>query len=348
MGHYQPDIEQDSRRQAASHYYPLIGLYDSADPDVLDCQCLLMKLSGIDGVIIDWYGLDDHLDYAINHRNTLQMIEAIKRCGLKFAVCYEDSTLPGLISAGKVKESESVEHAREMIKWVDSHWFQDASYVKLDGRPLFLVFGNGYYQGDQWNQILNGIAPKPLLITEAHQRGGSVGAFDWPHPEGAGAGWEREMNLFYEQSKSWQQSVPVSFPRFHDIYEQAGVHKSWGEIPDDNGKTFEKTLEHALKSSANLVQIATWNDWGEGTQIEPSIEFGYRDLEAVQRIRRPSASPHRPYTANDLRLPIDLLMLEKRSSDGTKIELDKAKSLLMAGSTHEAGEILAALRGTAK
>src|SRR5580700_6388963 len=66
MGHYDPDIEKEGRRPAASHYYPLIGLYDSSDPDVLDCQCLLMKLSGIDGVIIDWYGTDDYLDYAVN------------------------------------------------------------------------------------------------------------------------------------------------------------------------------------------------------------------------------------------------------------------------------------------
>jgi len=26
-----------------------------------------------------------------------------------------------------------------------------------------------------------------------------------------------------------------------------------------------------------MVQIATWNDWGEGTGIEPTAEFGYRD-----------------------------------------------------------------------
>jgi hypothetical protein len=31
----------------------------------------------------------------------------------------------------------------------------------------------------------------------------------------------------------------------------------------------------------SIIQIATWNDWGEGTVVEPSREFGYRDLELV-------------------------------------------------------------------
>jgi hypothetical protein len=343
MGRNQPDIEKDGRRQAASHYYPLIGLYDSSDPDVLDCQCLLMKLSGIDGVIIDWYGTDDHLDYAINHRNALSMIQAVKRCGLKFAICYEDSTVPGLIDAGIFKAMDAVAHSRDMMKWVNENWFRDDAYVKVDGGPVLLVFGNGYYQDGQWDGIFDGLTIKPLLFTEAHQRAGSVGAFDWPHPEGGAAGSARETDQFYAQSRDWSQSIAVAYPRFHDIYEQAGVHKSWGEIPDDNGKTFETTLNRALKSSAKIVQIATWNDWGEGTQIEPSVDFGYRDLEIIQRISRDIPASRFPYTAEDLRLPVKLLKLEKQNTEDTKVKLDRARKLLMSGRAHEAGIILAAI-----
>ena len=340
MGKFQPDVEIDGRREAASHYYPLIGLYDSSDPEVLDCQCLLMKLSGIDGVIIDWYGLDDHLDYAINHRNTLSMVQAVKRSGLKFAICYEDSTVTGLIAANKLKAVDAVNHTHDTMKWLNDHWFQDDAYVKVDGKPVFLVFGNGYFQDDQWNAILAGLAAKPLLFTEAHQRAGSVGAFDWPHPEHGAVGSKREMDRFYEQSHNWLQSIPAAYPRFHDIYDQAGVHKSWGDIPDGSGKTFEATLERALTSNSRIVQIATWNDWGEGTQIEPSAEFGYRDLEAVQRVRNQLLPSRLPYSPADLRLPVRLLILEKRNTAGAKARLDQAKSMLTAGNTQEAGKII--------
>ena len=31
-----------------------------------------------------------------------------------------------------------------------------------------------------------------------------------------------------------------------------------------------------------MVQLITWNDYGEGTMIEPTMEFGYTMLEHVQ------------------------------------------------------------------
>ena len=58
--------------------------------------------------------------------------------------------------------------------------------------------------------------------------------------------------------------MAVAYPRFHDIYEQAKVHPSWGTIDDNGGKTFALTLERALRSGLPLVQISTWNDWGKG------------------------------------------------------------------------------------
>src|SRR5579863_7252057 len=56
MNHFNPDVINPTNGQAeiASWYYPLIGPYDSADPAVLEYHVLLMKLGGIDGVIVDW------------------------------------------------------------------------------------------------------------------------------------------------------------------------------------------------------------------------------------------------------------------------------------------------------
>src|SRR3569833_786465 len=83
MNHYHPQHIVNGQNEAASHYHPLMGLYDSGDPDAVECHALLMKFAGIDGVLIDWYGMTDYLDYGLNHRNTLQMIAAVKKAGLK-------------------------------------------------------------------------------------------------------------------------------------------------------------------------------------------------------------------------------------------------------------------------
>jgi len=108
----------DGRRKIAAHYYPEIGPYDSADDAVLEYQLLLMKLAGIDGVIVDWYGRTDHFDYALLHANTVKLAEYTQRLGLKFAVCYEDQTIPKLVAGGKVDSSAVVDHAVGEIKWL--------------------------------------------------------------------------------------------------------------------------------------------------------------------------------------------------------------------------------------
>ena len=136
--------------------------------------------------------------------------------------------------------------------------------------------------------------------------------------------------------------MPVAFPRFHDIYQEAGVHASWGSIPDDGGRTFTTTLDRALKSGAPFVQIATWNDWGEGTMAEPSVEFGYRDLETVQGIRRAAGPTAFSFTPEDLRLPYRLLLLRGRQAGRPqlKAELDTVADLLAAGAVSKAREAL--------
>ena len=53
MNRYHPDQLTNGQPEIASHYTPLIGLYDSSDPDVLRCQVMQMKLAGIDGIAVD-------------------------------------------------------------------------------------------------------------------------------------------------------------------------------------------------------------------------------------------------------------------------------------------------------
>ena len=66
MTNNDPDlIDLQGNRDIASHYYPLIGPYSSADPDLQEYHFLLMKLSGVDGVIFDWYGSQDIYDYGL-------------------------------------------------------------------------------------------------------------------------------------------------------------------------------------------------------------------------------------------------------------------------------------------
>src|SRR5450432_1591323 len=84
-------IGPNGERQIASNYYPLIGPYDSSDPYVIEYHMLLMKLSGIDGVIVDWYGTNGTNGDKTPLLNASNAIVAkAGNFGLKFGVTLED------------------------------------------------------------------------------------------------------------------------------------------------------------------------------------------------------------------------------------------------------------------
>jgi hypothetical protein len=336
MNVYNPDQMTGGRRKIASHYYPLIGPYDSGDPHVLEYHVLLMKLAGIDGVIIDWYGLQNFRDYSTLHRNTQRLVDQLTRLGMKFAICYEDQTIPALVEAAKIPAATQVRHAVHEIDWMAEHWFPLRNYVRLDDQPVLLSFGGSGLSDPEWKQCLGRLESPVSYFSEHHRRAAAVGAFDWPVPrEGL-----RAVERFRKESRAWPQSIPVAFPRFVDIYAEAKVHDSWGRIEDQEGATFQITLELALATGSAFVQIATWNDWGEGTSVEPSVEFGYRDLEVLQARRRKHIDPHFSPTAEDLRIPRRLLELRRTAESRGSQQLDTVANALASGKLETARSAL--------
>ena len=328
MNKYDPNVVRDDRRAIASKYYPTIGPYDSGDPHVLEYHLLLMKIAGIDGVIIDWYGIRDLWDYGIIHRNTGLLIEQARSHGLKVAICYEDKTIPNLVKENRIAAGERVSHAVEVIDWLGKHWFSMEHYVRVGGKPLLMSFGDGGLDDAEWSKCLAETTGSVAYFSEHNRRSAAVGGYDWPIPKEGLASIER----FRRQSKDWPQRIPAAYPRFDDIYAEAGTGANLGQIPDRDGATFRSSLQASQKMAAPAVQLVTWNDWGEGTMIEPSREYGTRDLETVQQYRRRHVEPGFAAAAADLAFPRRLFELRRTitAADGRQ-QLDRVAELLREG-----------------
>jgi len=350
MNRFDPDRPAPKGQlRAASHDEPLLGFYDSSDPAVLECQVLMMKLAGLDGVIVDWYGHRDFNDYALIHRNTLKLIPWLKRAGLRFAVCYEDQSVGAMARGGFLAPGAATAHGREVMGWLARNWFRETNYLKLDGRPVLLVFGPQFFEREAWQTMLRDIEPRPLWFALPHLAGqaGADGRFGWPPVSGGRVipphEWRAYLDRLYAADAAPGRRVAVAFPGFRDVYQEAGLHDSYGRIDYRDGRTFEETLDRALESDARLVQIATWNDYGEGTTIEPARRYGFSYLEALQRRRRKDAGF--AFTSADLRLPLRLRELRadpKRGRDHADA-LDAVSRLLFAGRCQAARARLAEL-----
>jgi hypothetical protein len=292
------DKADPSKGELATHDRPLLGPYDSSDPAVISTQVALMKAAGIDGAIIDWNGPDGFADYVMIHRNTTLLIAELKKAGLKFALCVEDNPGHRFMKERKLTREQATLQIAASFAWVDTHWLTDPAYVRLSGRPLLMIFGPQYLGEAEWSAIRPTLKQNPLTLALPHlsRRPGIDGAFAWiPVSDGKAVAadvWTKELaTLYVGESKAGRPLVAVAFPGYHDYYAQAGAGKSYGSIGHRDGRTFAESFDQAMRSGAPFVQIATWNDYGEGTGIEPTAERGTRDLEVIVRRLRPDADP---------------------------------------------------------
>lgn len=259
----------------ASWYHPLTGAYASDDATLLDYQCLLMKYAGIDGVMVDWYGTQQKNDYPQNEANTKALLKAIEKAELKMAIVYEDATLDGLDENGKQIQ------ARADMQYLNSQYFMSKSYVTVDGRPLLLCFGPQQLTSPKgWNFAFATLAAKPLFIV---LNGFSNQANDGKYANAQGEFLWVNPNPTYSDAKNFSLYIAGAMPGFHDHYKESGQGNGYTSYDREGGALLQRQLETARKAGLEWLQISTWNDYGEGTIIEPTTEFKYQYLEIVQR-----------------------------------------------------------------
>ena len=297
---------QDGR--VAAHRTPLIGPYDSADEEVADLHMRLIKQTGAHGVILNWYGITNNNDYAKLKRAADVIIPAAVRADLTWSLCYEDRTFEG------VPTSQWPEQLRADMEYVRDAYIGAHGGVLRDpasGRPIFIVFGPMQITTPAtWAAAFEAAFPsavdRPYVLgldgpnTPAILGGARVlpdGDFHWP---GGTALFDHVttpailddfFTSFYTAAAAnhFTPTMGVAFPRYQDYYYQGSAPGAtpqpyWGvNVSDLSGRTFAIGISLATTGGADLIQVATWNDWQEGTSIEPSAEEGFRWLLELQQ-----------------------------------------------------------------
>ncbi len=197
--------------------------------------------------------------------------------------------------------------------WLKTNCFADRSYLKISDRPVLLVFGPQHLRAKSWQQLKQNAAVELFALPHLNQDAKFDGAFGWPPVHGGETinrqTWEGYLDIL-ESRSSKEKIISIAFPGFKDIYRQANVGPSYGFIDSEKGNTFKSTFNRAQKDSSLLIQIATWNDFGEGTNIEPTHEYGLAYLEYIQR----QTDSHHDFQPEDLTIPLTLYQLRKSHS----------------------------------
>ena len=297
--------------RVAAHYTPLVGPYDSKDVDVIDLHLDLMKQAGIDGIALNFYGISGLRDYGKLLLASDAIVERAVAKNMTYTMCLEDRTL----------FDENLTDEQKVQRLIDDWTYIRDEYInKLggvvrrasDNRPVFMVFGpDKVKERALWDQVLNtvftNVSERPYLQGTdlangrvPEDRAMSIapdGNYLWP-------GWQlfgqstttTQMisdfnNQFYSRaaSQGWEPVIGGAWPRFRDYYTEGSAPGStpqswWGQhVQDLNGATFEQCFADAEAAGAEFVQLVTWNDIQEGTQIEPTYEEGFKWLLSLQQ-----------------------------------------------------------------
>ncbi|WP_197526733.1 glycoside hydrolase family 71/99-like protein [Botrimarina colliarenosi] len=317
-------VDETGKRQIASHYYPLIGPYASRDADVIEYHLLLMKLSGVDGLLIDWYGqqgTNGDINNLLTSSNAV--VDRVDNVGLDFGVVMED------------RFSANLNQGKANVAYLRDHYFNQPNYIRLgaEQKPLLPVFGPiTFQQESDWTQVLAQAGEPVDLLTlwyeSADAGSNAAGEYAWIYEDAAQDNHLTHQRNFY-RIRAPQQGVAggVAYPGFDDYYVEGGVGNVVPfEIPHDGGQTLDALLSLATTYANNVdfVQLATFNDFGEGTMFEPTIETGFEYLKKVQQFTGVA------YGEEELRLVHRLYLARKKYAGDAAIEgeLDTVSDLL--------------------
>ena len=193
-------VDATGKRQIASHYYPKIGPYASRDADVIEYHLLLMKFSGVDGVMIDWYGVqgtNGDIGNLLTSSNAL--VDKVDDFGLGFSVVMED------------RFSANIDQATANVAYLRDNYFNKPNYMRLGEAqdPLVGVFGPiTFQQPAQWTQILAQAGEPVDFVTLWYESGeagtNADGEYAWIYEE------ENLDNHLTHQSNFYRLRAPTS------------------------------------------------------------------------------------------------------------------------------------------
>jgi hypothetical protein len=259
-----------------------------------------MMSRGIDGALLDWGGqaagtgaVDQHStdSTAVNAGNLLLVMQTAEATQgqFTFAVIEDEGIRACAAQAG----CDVTLALLSDLDFLAVHYFDSPAYQKIGGRPVVYFFGtDGYAMAAGktigWATVYAQAQKNPLFVFE--NAGGfthlaSDGAYCWVTPTPIGSypgsdpfGTKGFLPYFYQQA--------VMHPTLHTI---ASAYKGFDDNVVDGwgggrryagqqcGKTWLDTLAAAgtFYSSAHqleALQIPTWDDYEEGTEIETGIE----------------------------------------------------------------------------
>ncbi|HKN45799.1 MAG TPA: hypothetical protein VJW23_17935, partial [Propionibacteriaceae bacterium] len=226
----------------ATHYMPSLGKYDSSDSRVLATHVAQARYAGLNAFISSYWG-----GGTPTARRLPLLLDAAGRQGFHVAAYYEPESLPSPPSDSLLRQDFDLLY--ELTA--------QPAWLRVAGKPVLFVYNIGSEAS----------CPAVSRLLAANQGRFYLNLKVFP-------GY-RDCP---KQPDSWHQYVPADSYDQQDTYSATvspGFFKFDELVPRlrRDPRRFEADLRRQVTSAARWQLVTTFNEWGEGTAVEPSEQW---------------------------------------------------------------------------
>ncbi len=271
------------RTIANSTHYPVLGPYDSHDPNVVQQHCLWAQQAGLTGFIVSWWHPGDFHD-----RGVPLLLNTAAQHGLSVTVYYETA--------------RSVAAAIDNIRYLHRRYMGHRAWLRHGKSPVLFVYGRAIQQLglDGWRQVMDATREQigPVVFIGDRLTREAETLFDGVHAyniTGQTAGksldqiraWARDR--FARRVRNaralGRPAILTIIPGYDDS--KLGRPRPRPITPRYAGATYRVLWQEAVRARPDWILVTSFNEWHEGSEIEPSLEHGDRELKTTAEFAKP-------------------------------------------------------------
>lgn len=307
--------------KAAKHpNVPEWGYEDESSIPAMEKRIGAAAHAGLDAFIFDWYWYDDkpYLDRALDEA----FLKAKNRRKIKFALMWANHDWHDIMPAEQGKEPPLIFHGAVDRKIFDhatdvivKRYFSQPNYWKVGGKPYFSIYElwtlvKGLGGLEQTREALDAFRAKAKAagLPGIHLNAVGWGELSNEMVEALGIdsvtsySWIHHVGLPHDSTYAdWAQKSVALWPGMREHWKVPylpNVSIGWDNTPrfawatrvtDRDPAAFQQALAAAKAFVAegkgpNVVTINSWNEWTEGSYLEPDTVFHSAFLGAIRSV----------------------------------------------------------------
>jgi glycoprotein endo-alpha-1,2-mannosidase len=252
-----------------ANYYPQLGCYSCNDTAIINKHLKMIADAGIGVMVITWWGKGSFED-----RSIALYLKAAEKFGVRIIIHIEPFY-------------KTIKEFREAVTYIIDTYSNYSAFYKMNGKAMFYIYDSYKIDVKEWASILSTDSIKTLRntkydatyiglwVNKGDEDFFTKGNFDGCYTYFASNGFvygSTTDNWAYMAAwakKNKKLFIPCVGPGYIDT--RIRPWNAENTKLRDSGKYYDKMFDAAIKAKPDFIGVTSFNEWHEGTQIEPAV-----------------------------------------------------------------------------